>query len=263
MPFTIAHPAAVLPLPPLLGRYGVWSALVIGSMTPDLRWLSLGLLHRYDTHSLAALLQFCLPAGLLCFWLFHRFLRAPLLRALPPAVSGRVPPPFEWRWRALPGVCLSLLVGSATHDLWDGFTHGDSGMARHFPWIRRHVGYFGDYPLYVFDLLQHASTAIGLIVLAVWLARWLRNAPPPTEPPHHSALWNWWALALVVSAAAAAWLAVTLHPVEVQGIRSALRMAKVVALYAFGGVLTWTLLYCVGWHLFANVRSRDPERGGQ
>ena len=35
MPFTFAHPAAVVPLLRPLGRYGVLSALVIGSIVPD------------------------------------------------------------------------------------------------------------------------------------------------------------------------------------------------------------------------------------
>ncbi|MSQ59664.1 MAG: DUF4184 family protein [Betaproteobacteria bacterium] len=48
MPFTIAHPAAALPLLRPLRGFGVLSALVIGSMTPDFPYFLTGDLTRRE-----------------------------------------------------------------------------------------------------------------------------------------------------------------------------------------------------------------------
>jgi hypothetical protein len=78
LPFTFAHSAAAVPLRHVLGRFGVLSALVIGSIAPDLAFvLPIGVA-RLDSHSLAGLFWFCLPAGLLTYLLFHRVLKGPL-----------------------------------------------------------------------------------------------------------------------------------------------------------------------------------------
>src|SRR5882672_6336607 len=69
MPFTLAHPAAVLPLRrwPRLD----FVALVIGSMTPDFGYYLLLPDMRLETHSFAGSLETCLPVGLLLVLLFH------------------------------------------------------------------------------------------------------------------------------------------------------------------------------------------------
>ena len=55
MPLTIAHPAAVIPLQRWLGTWAIPSALVIGSVAPDLAYvLPIGISRAAD-HSLAAL----------------------------------------------------------------------------------------------------------------------------------------------------------------------------------------------------------------
>lgn len=81
MPYPFAHPAAVLPLARPMGRFAVPSALAIGSVLPDL-WYIVPLVDRADSHSLAALFWFCLPAGLLSYVLFHRLLKQPLIALL-------------------------------------------------------------------------------------------------------------------------------------------------------------------------------------
>jgi hypothetical protein len=90
MPFTLAHPAAAVPLRGCLGRFGVLSALVIGSMTPDCSYFLPWTVPRSETHSPSGLLWFCLPAGLLAYALFHIVLKGPLLALLPTQILGRL-----------------------------------------------------------------------------------------------------------------------------------------------------------------------------
>jgi hypothetical protein len=99
VPYPFAHPAAVLPLIRPMGRFGVPSALVIGSVVPD-AWYLVPLLDRSDSHSLSGLLLFCLPAGILVEILWRQSLRAP--------------------WLA---VAISILAGALTHFAWDALTH--------------------------------------------------------------------------------------------------------------------------------------------
>src|SRR5262244_1922382 len=91
MPFTLAHTAAVLPLARLLGKRVVFSALVIGSMTPDVAYVVPGLT-RGPSHSLPGLFWFCLPVGLASYLLFHLLLKRPLAAALPRSLREAMAP---------------------------------------------------------------------------------------------------------------------------------------------------------------------------
>lgn len=136
MPYPFAHPAAVLPLVPLMGRFAVAPALVIGSMVPDAWYLVPGMV-RADSHSAAGLFWFCLPVGLLAYLTYH-YLRTSSLPGKP--------------WLA---VVASLLAGALTHLAWDGLTHS--------------------YEVEGFYVLQHASTVAGTAVVVWWWTRspWL------------------------------------------------------------------------------------------
>ena len=157
MPYPIAHPAAVLPLARVMGRFGVPSALAIGSIAPDL-WYLVPVLDRDDSHSLAGLAWFCLPAGLLVYALYHLFLKQPLIALLSPRLGAFTPPRLPGvSWMA---VLLSMLAGALTHLGWDEITHSYDGIFPRFNW------------------LQHGSTVLGSAVLAWWGAQKLREAPP-------------------------------------------------------------------------------------
>jgi len=155
VPYPFAHPAAVLPL----ARFGVPSALVIGSVAPDL-WYLLPFIDRAQTHSLSGVLAFCLPAGLLLYLLFHFVLKEPLIALLSPRLS-------TFACRALPArsggaVLLSLLAGVLTHFAWDGLTHANT-------------------PGPGVNWVQHANTVAGTAILAAWIWRKLRSVP--AQPP--------------------------------------------------------------------------------
>lgn len=100
MPYPFAHPAAVLPLVRPMGRLGVPSALVIGSMVPDAWYLVPGLV-RADSHSLEGLFWFCLPVGFVLYLLWN-------------GARPRAP---------LSAIASSILIGALTHLGWDALTH--------------------------------------------------------------------------------------------------------------------------------------------
>src|ERR1700731_4223353 len=183
MPFTLAHPAAILPLRGL--RYLRTVPLIIGAMTPDLPYFvpaHFGLIGP-ETHSVTASFTTCLVLGYAALggvFLLPRPLTALLsararwlcLTALAP-FSRR---PLEW---ALAPV--SIILGVWTHLLWDSFTHNDGWMVRRGGGLRATVA-FGEYSGTVCHVLQYLSSAFGLAAMAVWY--WRRPAPPavPAEP---------------------------------------------------------------------------------
>ena len=184
MPFTFAHPAAAVPLLRPLGRYGVLSALVIGSLMPDLGYFLPFNVARYESHSLLGLLWFCLPSGMISYLLFHILLKGPLLTLLPDFVFCRLGAYAE-NFQSLPAVpwtavIVSLLFGAATHLLWDAFTHDHTLAVTTLPVLRLHVFSIGVYPVYVYKLLQHVSTVVGLSLLSWWSWRWLKAAAART-----------------------------------------------------------------------------------
>lgn len=174
MPFTLAHPAAVLPL---FREPFVPAALVAGSVAPDLPYFlrATGLpvtaqswyepfLNATTSHTLsgAATVGLPLAGALYLAWLVSRPAAA-ALTAAPAASPVTVGAPARRRTSRWAWVVVSLALGLATHLVWDSFTHGDGYVVTHVPALGTTVA--GD--LTWARLLQHLSTVAGLAVLAV------------------------------------------------------------------------------------------------
>lgn len=171
MPFTLSHPAAVLPL---ARRPLVPSALVAGSVAPDVFWFvprlpGVGLT---KTHEFASVLWLDPLLALVLLAVFHVLLKRPLLALAPSPLAARLPRCFSWK---RPGwIALSLVLGAATHVGWDAFTHESGGL----PFLKIPIVTGVD----VGRLIQLVSTIAGAAVLAWWLVRWYRTAPERPVP---------------------------------------------------------------------------------
>jgi hypothetical protein len=186
MPYTLSHPAAVLPF---TKRGLPLSALVVGSMAPDfpyfLRWPA-----AVYGHTLPGIFFFCLPVGLLVLFVFHFILKRPLLSLLPVSHQERlIPIASEFRcdsWRSFLLIVLALLVGVCTHIVWDLFTHVDTWVFRRAPVLDTALFEVWGTAIQVYKLLQYGSTAFGLIILMWFYLRWLKQAPhePVWSPVH-------------------------------------------------------------------------------
>ena len=177
MPFTLSHPAAVAALWPVARRGRPWlAALVIGAMTPDLEYLLRLRTTAVWGHSLLGLLRFCLPVGLLVLlaweWRLRDATRYVLALPTERPSAGAAPSTSAWWLRGAAGV----LLGAATHLLWDGPTHAGYWGAALWPGLRAPaLSLFGRVvPWY--NLLQHLSTLVGGLVVLAWVGRELRRA---------------------------------------------------------------------------------------
>lgn len=187
MPFTLAHPAAVLPLRHV--RFLRTAPLVIGAMTPDVPYyLPLGpnghpLRLGFDTHSVTGSYTVDLGLGMALLGAAV-LLREPLTALLPPrarwlCLAGLEP--FTRRAREWLVAPLAIFIGVWTHLLWDSFTHADGWAVRRIPALNDTLT-IGWYTGEVFHALQYLSSAIGLTILAVWYAR-LRVPPQALAGP--------------------------------------------------------------------------------
>jgi membrane-bound metal-dependent hydrolase YbcI (DUF457 family) len=179
VPFTISHTAAALPF--RRARL-VTSALVAGTMAPDFEYFFALKTHDRVGHTFPGVLVLTLPVALLGLWIFHSFVKAPAAGLLPRRMQSKLASHLgEFRFWG-PGrfamIVFSILVGIATHLLWDSFTHADTYVCEHWSLLRRSVDVpiLGPMPWY--KVFQHGSTILGLVVVSFWLFRWYRESEP-------------------------------------------------------------------------------------
>lgn len=235
MPFTLAHPAAVLPLRNL----GLpLSAMVVGAMVPDLPAMMSIPGTRPWTHSLLAAVTVDLAMGLAALLLWYVVLRRPLVDLAPDPWRGRLPDRVSMSARTRLLCVPAVAVGALTHVVWDAFTHDDT-------WVTDRLGLLTDDVLgvHVYHWLQHGFTVLGLAVVAVALRRYLLALPD--LPPKGRPLVGRWALvvALCSGALLGMGIAVLVTPWGLEAM-------------AYYGVVTSMLVagfgatcVCVWWHV--------------
>ena len=188
MPFTLAHPAAVLPLRRI--RILRTVPLVIGAMAPDAPYFIPWSIAKHIppiTHSFDGTFTLCLPFGI-ALLVFCWLLRVPLSAPLGPRSRVKCLSALErfgsrpLNWALAP---LSILVGAWTHIAWDSFTHPDGWMVLRVSALSAPVT-IGSYTGELCHVLQYASSVFGLTVLAIWFVR-LPDPEPGRREPGRSA----------------------------------------------------------------------------
>lgn len=178
MPFTLAHPAAVLPL----RRLGLpMSALVAGSMLPDVPvFFGHGVPYEV-THSWLGVFVVvpALTAFVLALWFAQ--LREPLVDVLPDALRERLPATARLSRNQWSRVLPAAVLAAATHVAWDSFTHSRRWGTRQVEWLHtQHFGILG------FNWAQYISGAVGLVIVLASLTHWFsrqRQVPRPRTVP--------------------------------------------------------------------------------
>jgi hypothetical protein len=191
VPFTLAHGAAALPF---RRTRLIPSAVVVGTFAPDLEYfLRLKPGGGYG-HTLPGAFLLSLPMALATLWMFHRVVKVPFTLLLPIRLQRRLAPfAGEFRFRGARNFALivvSILVGIATHILWDSCTHQDYWLYGHWALLGQTVRMPFGRVLHYYQLFQYLSSVLGCAILLVWFVVWYRNARE-SEPPfetHLSAL---------------------------------------------------------------------------
>ncbi len=177
MPFTPTHALAVLPV----SRWLPLSALVVGSMIPDLPlYFDFGV--SYDhMHSFTGLVTACVPLGVLAWVLFHLLVKRPVVELCPDGVRERLAAIVTRRprldgagWAA---VMASVWLGALTHVVWDAFTHAGRWGVQAVPFLGASLS-IGGVAVPGYAVFQHGASLVGLPLLAWLIGRAIRRQVP-------------------------------------------------------------------------------------
>lgn len=246
VPFTPAHAAAALPFRRM--RL-VTSALVVGTFAPDFEYF-LQLMPRGGFgHTLRGVFVLDLPLALLVLWIFQTYLKVPLTRLLPDGFQRRVAPHLgEFRflgWPRFAVIVASILLGVATHLVWDSFTHPGMWLYHHWLFLRRTVRLPLVGTVEYCKVFQHASTVFGIGVLLVWFVRWYQTTEPCSEARNGS-LKTAQKARVIFCIAAIALLGGLLHPIVSIGLPTG-----VASMERFTGQAVATAIALMWWQLVA------------
>jgi len=168
MPFTFSHPAIVLPLLNRNKSRILFSStgLVIGSIIPDFESFIRFDQHKQYSHTWLGIFWFDLPLAILFSFIFHSIVRDPLIENLPKSIGAKFYGYLGFNWniffkKHFIVVIYSMLIGIASHLLWDAFTHLNLADPNAID-SKIRIGGFR-----LFILLQYACSLIGLFVV-IW-----------------------------------------------------------------------------------------------
>jgi hypothetical protein len=179
VPFTLAHAAAGLPF---RRTRLILSALILGTFAPDFEYFLRLVPGGHFGHTLPGIFVLDLPLSLVVLWLFHTYMREPVVTLLPDSIQCRMfqgPRTFRfWGPARLALVIGSILVGVGTHILWDSFTHPTFWLYHHWDVMRQTVRLPVVGTVQYYKLFQHGSTVAGSAVLLIWFVHWYRTTIP-------------------------------------------------------------------------------------
>ncbi|MCX4238605.1 DUF4184 family protein [Streptomyces sp. NPDC020707] len=273
MPFTLSHPAAVLPL---MRRPFGRAALVAGAVAPDMPYyvVTTGLpvsaqswyepfTNATTSHTALGAATVSLPYAL-ALWALFRAGRRPTASLLPATGPSPLPPRTAGApIRRAGWIVASALIGIATHLAWDAFTHHDGFFVTHAPWLTSPLA--GS--LTWARALQHLSTIGGLAAIALYVwrgrARLLtdRVRAGLSDTPRSRAVLAVALLALLGAFGRAWWLAAT-QPTN--GLPPGVRTEGLLSDAAKGAGVALTglwILHLAGWWIRHAVKS--PQRDGR
>jgi len=190
MPFTLAHPAIILPLSKSK-RFSL-TALIAGSMVPDFEFFFQLREVENIGHHWYGILLFDFPVALVFCFLFHTLLKNSLVNNLPANFRNRVDGVLNFDWNAYArnnkwNITVSLFIGIASHILWDGFTHYDGLFVEMFPLLAAKAGIAG-FNLPVYFLLQLLFSVFGLLAVLLVILRMPQQQKTISEEKNK---WYW------------------------------------------------------------------------
>ncbi|QNF33863.1 DUF4184 family protein [Adhaeribacter swui] len=169
MPFTFAHPAIVL-AGAYLPKYRVsLTGLVAGSLAPDFEYFFRAQVLSVYSHTLPGIFWFNLPVALALSLAYHVIIKKAMLENLPGYFKARLLKFKNLDWlnyfqKRYGVVLFSILIGTASHILWDSFTHHHGFFVENFKILSQAVS-INKSNIPVYKLLQHGSSLLGLLLI--------------------------------------------------------------------------------------------------
>jgi hypothetical protein len=173
MPFTPCHSAAVLPF--VRSKYLSATGLIIGTMAPDFEYFFRMDVKGIYGHTVLGIFYFDLPVSIVLAFVFHLIVKKNLIDNLPEFLRARFQELrntdfVNYVRRHKLDFVISIILGTATHILWDAFTHKNGIFVQIMPGVYNNttIDFRGaHYPLWY--ALQHISTIVGGAILGVFI----------------------------------------------------------------------------------------------
>lgn len=194
MPFTFAHPAAILPLEKCRQTY--FSALILGSLSPDFLYFLGGRAAFGWGHTFWGMLLINLPLCFIFYLLYRLFWRESLYQYLPKCINPlstvpRLPEKPSLKWVGI--FSLSAFIGMLSHIFWDAFTHSTGYFVAHSQLLNQTI-----LTLPVYKWLQYGSGIIGLILCMLWIYRKAKQTPDSSSKTSQEK-WRFWQICAVLT----------------------------------------------------------------
>lgn len=178
MPFTLAHPAVVLPLHSKCPT--AFLALVVGSIAPDIPYFFAG--HTGDRlpngHTLLGSIVVSIPLGiaLLVALIACRVVVVAPMWGRPRALVREALDRVRYSHAAWAQAVPAVAIGVWLHILWDSFTHRDLWFVTHFPSLSADVSPIAGHPIELFRALYYLSSFVGVAATVWWCLRGVQRS---------------------------------------------------------------------------------------
>ncbi len=175
MPFTFSHPAIILPGSNVSKRFCSFSALVVGSMTPDFEYFIRMKDYSKYSHSLSGAVWFDIPLGLLLLFIYFNYVNKIFIQFLPFSFNIRFSQYENFNWnnyfkKSSLIIIISLFIGIASHIFWDSFTHDDEYFADNIFFLRDKYNILNHY-ISGAQIFQYIGSLIGGIIILVFISK--------------------------------------------------------------------------------------------
>lgn len=166
MPFTLAHPAAVIFSK---NRNFNLLGLILGSMAPDFIYFLLFNPSSNLGHTILGFVILNLPICFLLNYLILKFIKNPFIINLPSKICNYytylINYDFDFKnTKDIFVFTYSCIVGMLTHIIWDAFTHKTGYFVVNINLLKEYIHILG-YQVPFFKLLQHGSTLLGFVII--------------------------------------------------------------------------------------------------
>lgn len=201
MPFTFSHPAIIFPVRWIFRKGTSLTGLVLGSVVPDFeKFLKMAPGNSFS-HTWHGIFWFNLPLAILLSFVFHLYVRNPLIENLPEFLRKRLYAFKSVNWKekfmaSYGTVILSIIIGAVSHIAWDDLTHKKGKIVKVINFLDRKVQLMGSFSLPFYTLLDYLSSIGGAVFILVVVLKL-----PPTETATRSTRekLRYWAVCMVVA----------------------------------------------------------------
>jgi hypothetical protein len=171
MPFTLAHPAILLPF--FKNKKLSATALIIGSMSPDFEYFFRMKMQSEISHTFLGIFLIDFPLGFIVIFAFHEIIKRPFIENAPLFIQKRLGVLKNSNWinyfkNNFLIVVGSFFLGAVSHIFWDSMTHWDGYLVQRIPVFNLEI-----YLIPLYKIAQHLSSIIGLICIS----RYIYNLP--------------------------------------------------------------------------------------